>query len=240
MNRIFGLFFVILLFSGCVIQSKHLTQSYTSSHFPLELVSFPALGDNTKVEIGQSIVSTANKRKIPAIKLKNTIVHNYDNFGDNIEVTLPEGVYIARGKSKDGVFYQAKNKISQTTTKGSYEQVGGIFIYNDKSKSPEMYLISRGQPLNDPIKEEVYFDSTTVDEWSEGSFKRELVYSGKSKGSINILYREFKDDMARPAFSQLIQYDLSEDGLIGFRGARFQVIKADNISIRYKVLKHID
>ena len=72
------------------------------------------------------------------------------------------------------------------------------------------------------------------------SFKRELIYVGVSKNVVSILYREFKNDMARPAFTQEIKYDLAEGNEIGYRGARFQVISATNTGIKYTLLKTLD
>lgn len=63
------------------------------------------------------------------------------------------------------------------------------------------------------------------------SFQRELVYSGVAKGVITILYREFLGGVARPAFSQEVHFDLSEGSEIGYKGARFKVLKANNLGI---------
>ena len=83
--------------------------------------------------------------------------------------------------------------------------------------------------------------SKTVSEvWSIDSFKKELVYGGLSQKTISISYREFSDGTARPAFTQDLKYDLSEGDEIGFRGARFQVIKASNTVLKYKVIKALD
>ena len=46
--------------------------------------------------------------------------------------------------------------------------------------------------------------------------------------------------MARPAFTQELKYDLGEGKVIGFKGARFEVLSATNVGIRYKVLRHLD
>jgi hypothetical protein len=45
--------------------------------------------------------------------------------------------------------------------------------------------------------------------------------------------------MARPSFTQDIDYELNKDGstIIGFKGLRIEVIKATNIDITYKVVK---
>lgn len=69
-----------------------------------------------------------------------------------------------------------------------------------------------------------------------GSFKQELIYNGKSKDTIKLSYREYKEDWARPAFSQDLTYDLSEGKIIGFRGMRIEVLETTNSNIRFIVL----
>jgi len=63
------------------------------------------------------------------------------------------------------------------------------------------------------------------------SFRQEFIYNGKTKDTLKISYREFKDDMARPAFYQDLSYDLSESRIIGFRDIRIEVIEATNTDI---------
>ena len=75
---------------------------------------------------------------------------------------------------------------------------------------------------------------------SDFDFKRELSYAGGGKNSISILYREFKGNLARPAFTQEIKFDISEDNVIGFKGARFKIIQASNTGIKYTVIKHFN
>ncbi|GJQ22197.1 MAG: hypothetical protein HBSIN02_25520 [Bacteroidia bacterium] len=65
----------------------------------------------------------------------------------------------------------------------------------------------------------------------------ELLYSGKSGDVIKIVYREYSNDIARPAFSQELQYDLKESNVIKFRRTTIEVIKATNQEITYKVLE---
>ena len=64
----------------------------------------------------------------------------------------------------------------------------------------------------------------------------ELIYSGKSGNVIKILYREFSNDLARPAFSQELQYDLAESKTIKFRKTTIEVIQASNQEITFRVL----
>jgi hypothetical protein len=67
-------------------------------------------------------------------------------------------------------------------------------------------------------------------------FKKELIYQGRSGEVLKIQYREFLDDLARPAFYQDINYDFSPGGIIAFQSARIEVVDANNLWIKYRVL----
>jgi hypothetical protein len=72
---------------------------------------------------------------------------------------------------------------------------------------------------------------------TEGSYKHELIYNGKSKDTIRISYREYINDMARPAFYQDLTYDLLESQEIAFRDLRIEVLEATNSAIKFIVKK---
>jgi hypothetical protein len=46
--------------------------------------------------------------------------------------------------------------------------------------------------------------------------------------------------MARPAFNNNVEYDLSESMLIGYKGAKIEVIEANNQYIKYKVIQNFN
>lgn len=71
----------------------------------------------------------------------------------------------------------------------------------------------------------------------EGRF--ELLYQGAGGAVLRLTYREFTgEDLARPAFSQEVTYDLNTAGPtdISFKGALIRVVTAGNTSLRYSVL----
>ena len=70
------------------------------------------------------------------------------------------------------------------------------------------------------------------------SFQQTLIYSGRVGDKINIGYREFSNNTARPAFNNDVEYDLSSSNTIGYKGALIEVIKADNSSITYKLIRN--
>ena len=71
------------------------------------------------------------------------------------------------------------------------------------------------------------------------SFKYVALYQGKVGNKIKVSYREFIENMARPSFTQDIEYDLKPNELttIGFKGLRIDVIEATNLQVKYKVTK---
>lgn len=70
----------------------------------------------------------------------------------------------------------------------------------------------------------------------DASFQQTLIYNGRVGNRINIGYREFSNSLARPAFNNNVEYDLSSSKTIGYKGASIEVINADNSSITYRVL----
>jgi hypothetical protein len=72
------------------------------------------------------------------------------------------------------------------------------------------------------------------------SFQQTLIYSGKVGNKINIGYREFSNNLARPAFNNAVEYDLTDSRIIGYRGARIEVIDATNEFIKYKVIQNFN
>ncbi len=67
--------------------------------------------------------------------------------------------------------------------------------------------------------------------------KNELIYSGIANNQIKLVYREFADEFARPAFSQDAQYDYTPGMQVTFKGASFRILDASGQSITYLVEK---
>lgn len=83
----------------------------------------------------------------------------------------------------------------------------------------------------------------TIKNWitaNSNNFQQTLLYNGKVGNKINIAYREFSSDLARPAFNNDVEYDLSESNQIGYKGALLEVIEANNQMIKYKVIKNFN
>jgi hypothetical protein len=77
----------------------------------------------------------------------------------------------------------------------------------------------------------------TDDKVLDNSFKMQLIYNGREGSNIKILYREFQNDLARPAFYQSLTYDVSNSNIIRYKNLKVEVLKADNERIVYRVLE---
>lgn len=71
-------------------------------------------------------------------------------------------------------------------------------------------------------------------------FQQVLLYSGRIGNRVNIGYREFSNNRARPAFNNDVEYDLTESKTIGYKGAEIEIFEATNRYIRYKVLRNFN
>jgi hypothetical protein len=89
-------------------------------------------------------------------------------------------------------------------------------------------------------KENADYKMTKKPYLDDNSFQQVLIYNGRTGDTINVGYREFSNDTARPAFSNEIQYDLSVSDVVGYQNARIRVIQATNTSIRYVVIQNFN
>ena len=80
-------------------------------------------------------------------------------------------------------------------------------------------------------------DTSTSTVSSAGYLNFELVYSGVTKDSVRLLYREYtQQDLVRPAFSQDVVYE-RDASTIRFRNVLIRVLQATGEQIRFAVLE---
>ena len=82
------------------------------------------------------------------------------------------------------------------------------------------------------------FDPVVSYEIDKKSFQRSLEYAGKNGSILKFIYSEFKDNLARDAFTREFQIDLNEGSTGAYKGAVFEILSADNASVTYKIIRH--
>jgi len=220
----------------------------------------PAINAMSEASIGETMVRTFVHRQkiIPILILNEDITHAGKYCDHPVTITAKKGTYRLKRETEEGrLFFSEDNNIAIEVPKAVRDLNNGlswssakrgIYIPNDRLKPAGIFWNGwedysgyddcfRMEPIPRP--------DFTISEKSESisngynDFKRELAYNGKSGNTVFIIYREFSDNMARPAFTTEIKYDLSDTKIIGYKNARFEVIDATNMAIRYKVLKHL-
>lgn len=239
-STLIGVFSVIALLQGCVtVPSDNIKRTFSPTYHIAKVTDYPTVGEIKTIEVGESLVYKDKQISIPAIDIEQVIEQNFTNFGKTYLITILPGRYVEKGKDLNGKYFEAP--VGKTLENGRKLPKGtGVYVADNDPRKTEFYAMANATtPLSYP-REGIPFVKSVQQTRDELSFRKELVYTGISQTVVSILYREFKDDLARPAFSQDLKYDLSESKVVGYRGARFEIIKATNQGLTYKTLKQLD
>ena len=86
--------------------------------------------------------------------------------------------------------------------------------------------------------DDFYYSKKFVSE--KDSFQRVIEYAGKKGSIVKFIYSEFKDGIARTAFMREFEIDLNDGNTVAYKGCVFEIIKVDNATITYKVIRHFE
>lgn len=251
MCRIFGVTLVLAgaLLAGCGTRKPevhpHPTKVMLRPKLETATVHHPAIGAEVTIDVGKSMAFVTRATQVPELELSAPLRHVLVHHGQPMAFDAYEGTKPLVGVAYDGEFYGEGNlKVAYENAKTkAWEHdhlvPGGIFVHRDGNR----YLWWRwdGYPIYiDWIKGLQAPVKTKTVAAAGPALRRELVYGGVSQGTISVLYREFVNDMARPAFSQELRYDLAQGRIVGYQGARFEILRADNTGITYRVISHLD
>lgn len=198
------------------------------------VINYPAINTVAVVEIGDTL-------------LEKSIAYTYD--GLELISVISDG-----GSTREYVMTPHKLPHIKTDNKGDkyYEAASTNYYVDDRLFGQRVPLYGEHLILKKDGSLDMtgYFDFTSASpvatvnpqfkvgelvDQTQPSFKQELIYNGKSGSTLKFMYREFSKDFVRPSFSQDINYDLAESNIIGFKGARIEVIEASNTIIKYKI-----
>jgi len=219
MKRKYLLLFITTALVGCA--TVYNIPQY-SSVFTTKKGSSPELEDTSSVYVGSSIYTEFNYTVIPTIKLKQEL--------KNGEIDFPANSQLMALRENNRIIYT-----SSSLNLGDYLADFNNDNHIDHIKTKEN-ILKDWSVLKNPVS---YVDGKSIKSKSSKGYQFQLLYEGKSKNSIKILYREYKDNLARPAFTQKVDYDLKENDNteIVFKGAKIIVIAATSNKLTYKVIQ---
>jgi hypothetical protein len=223
------------LTSGCGTYSVRGDRSIQPTAPTVQNIDFPTVGQTKSVEVGESLIKRERLAAVPAIDVLEEASTVTDWMGSSFRISVLPGRYSQVGIDPRGAYYQAVAGNFRINEKSAGR--GGIYVPNSNPSETELYTFNPLGVLLIYPRQGIALKATRTSLPVAGGFRRELIYSGTSKNTLSLLYREFLDDLLRPAFSQELKYDLSEATVIGYKGARFEVISANNTEITYRVVR---
>ena len=150
---------------------------------------------------------------------------------------LLPGYYLKKGEDKQTeTFYPGGGDESGHITKAALaDPWSAVMTHKQKDKICVITVFNATS-----CKKAARYERRKKPVLTHDSFQQTLIYSGKVGTKINISYREFSNSLARPAFNNDVEYDLSSSPTIGYKGARITVLKATNEYIKYRVLSNFN
>jgi hypothetical protein len=257
-----AILFVALSLAGC--------QSAGGLSYPVlkhEVFETPPANIELKVEIGQPIITRIDGFAWPAFKVIGEVPFSFEGTSYSLRPGLyrVDGVApsysqatlndrVASGTTdvlnsrvslilRDGqceiiplMVQAATNEIAnsiQENIKGLITGERAIF----GAPTPTSVDSSTEGQVIDPAK---CFADYDFNPNQPGSSKRELVYLGQTGETLRFKYREYYDNLVRAAFSNDLTYNIADDNVIGFRGARIEIIDASNTELTYLIRRHME
>lgn len=206
---------LLILTSACT------TMKYNGASTYIKQVDYPPVGKEITAYVGDHLVEKGNITETGVLKVAERV--------DGFAYEIPEKSYPQTGADDKKDYFSALG-IEKAALADPYQ---GLYV--EKGDNKEICVIT---VFGASTCYEAKFSIETQLSEQGNSFQQTLIYSGKIGNKINISYREFSNNLARPAFNNSVEYDLSESNVIGYKGAELEIIKADNRSITYKVLKN--
>lgn len=188
----------------------------------------PALNTPAVAAVGETVYEKSHLTVLPAYVVDQAF------SGKNVFalVTIRPGDKFIRIDSKSKL-KACRSPSVETFLQGLYDAC----LYDDDGDGDfDRYganEVQGGKKLSTPI---AYKPSEFINPTS-GSLKQTVIYLGSTKDSLRLSYREFVNDMARPAFTEEYTFPLSSTfpQPVGFKGVKLMVTAIDGEGLHYSV-----
>ncbi len=191
----------------------------------------PEIGVKSTASIGEEILSEFRFRGVPGVVLQGDIAANW---GSAEIVSLPSGTPLAIIREKKTKACQSRtnwgwvNCVIDTDGDGRFDRVS----FNDVAGAKD--IVPPVSYLKAPV-------SMSVDpRFGEGNdFKRVYVFTGVSGNTLTISYREFVNNLARPAFTESLSIPLGSTfpQRVAIKGHVLEITGLDGMGLHYKLEK---
>lgn len=222
--KIFVSFLFFIILSGCAAPRANYT--------PIsQAISEPPLNSINTISIGDIMVRQGEYTEHDAIFVSSPISAG--------PYTIQPGNYIKTGEEEGIEFYYPSGAEPGRVDKSMFADNWSSVILKNSGSSQICVLTVYGTSIT-TCNNGNNFQRRKVSSLQRDSFQQTLIYSGKIGNKVNVAYREFSNSLARPAFNNNVEYDLSESNIVGYKGAQFEIIEATNQHIKFRLIRNFN
>jgi len=216
--------FAIFLLSGCAVPKANYAPASVS-------VSEPQIGVVSSVSVGDNMLRQGVYTEHEAIFVPQQI-----NAG---AYTIFPGHYLKTGEDESTEFFSPGGSQPGKVEKSPLaDNWSGVIVR--KEQPPRICVLTVYNSAITTCNTGNLFERRKVPSLTTDSFQQTLIYSGRVGNKINIAYREFSNSLARPAFNNNVEYDLTDSKIIGYKGAELEILEATNQAIKFKVIRNFN
>lgn len=227
--KLFKLAFFILV-SGCVsVQTPQFTTSAPVTNFTI-----PAIEEQSTAFIGETLISQGVMVETNAIKLNAAYRTEWvrNSGGRAFPFVFDQGTVLKQIGTMEGVpLYVGKSTGGILATNGA--QINAPYGIAATDNGDVKYVYVGGGTIPETPGRTISYSKAKQVDIDDRNFKYEFLYNGRNETELFFTYREFTNDMARPAFTQNVRYSVAESNTIGFKTLMLEVIRATNQDITY-------
>jgi len=185
-------------------------------------VTTPTLEQESTAYLGEALISKANGFYTDVLKLGSAIGHYSE---------INAGVYCRVPETNDFITHNRSAVVLKNGFGNIIDYSNGVtFSSEDNEVCATTGSCYDSNEISIQYKENSFCESVN-------SFKQVIEYAGRSGQTLKFIYREYSNSLARSSFTTEFSMDLSEDDVIGFKGARIKINDASNSNINYSILK---
>jgi len=190
-------------------------------------VMTPAPGAVASAAVGDRMLRQGEDQLLDAIELERPV-----SVGSLARYTLAAGHYVKRGQTAQGEFFNVSGLPGggRVSAGGAAEPYSAVLL----KKDGRLCVVDIGGRA--ACSAHARLRRIQVRAPAPG-LQQALIYRGRVGERISVGYRESSGAFPSAGRDEDVDYDLTDSDLIGYKGARLQVLKATNEYVRYRVIR---
>jgi hypothetical protein len=196
-------------------------------------ISEPPLNEIVQRAVGEEMLKQGKYALVDMLSVETSVMPHWG-------VTVNPGLFKRVGSDESANYYELGGRGGDSGSIDKSWVVDPLKVLMIKKDDASICIVTVFNATSCSNKDKQNYKEERRNVVYEDTIQQTLIYSGRIGSRIKFGYREFSNNLARPAFSNDVEYDLLESSIIGYKGAQIEVIEATNQHIKYKVLQNFN